>query len=371
MMGPDESRSGARALFDLLRSELKRAWSRRGIRIAAVLAFAGLLLLSGNNHKAVSDARASFEVAEAKLSDPGSFEKSKEAFERNDFEQATPYFGDQTEDQYQENLEFQSRFSSAEIRQQQVDLHPEFSYLLTLGFFGTVPGVVLAVLAVSTFAGAEFRWGYWKTAASHEPRRSRLVLGKIVAVWIILALALAALLALSYPVNAVAAQIYDLNDPVPVSEHVPEFIDPYTDPIGPPDFRSLLREYGVALLTLGFYSTLAFAAVAWSRATLAGPVASLGILGLEGALTNAWLAAKHVVPAQQLAFLRSEFIDVNNGATASGVWYEPLDRLHEFGADVQMLSDIPDWRALLVLLSWTGLVVLASVLALRSRDIPG
>lgn len=351
-----------------LRAELRKLMSRRAVRIIGVVALVGLVWLSWSNHKAAPAARTSIDRIEKALTDVGSFERAR----------ADPRAGafGHTEAEFRQNLEFQLHFSQDKLTRAQVLLHPHNSHEILLDFFGTLPGVILAILLASTFIGAEFRWGYVKTSLTNQPRRGRLIVTKLLALWITLGVSLAALLILSYPVNAGFAKVFDLRAPAAVQPELPNLGFP--DPSGAPDLPSLLGQLGVAWLTLGFYSTVAFAAVAWTRATLAGPLTSLGLLASEGGFfTRTWTQLRYVVPSQQIAFLRPEIPMIGFGTVPGGIWYERLDSIRSFvvlgpgQVDLQELSSIPDWRALLVLAVWVAVVVAASVIALRRRDVPG
>lgn len=359
-------------MINLIRAELKKAISRRGLKLMALVALGMLVWISWSNHKSIDDSRKYIRAVERALDDPNSQQQSIRDGPGGKY----PYFGpDVTEDEYRKQLESGRLFSVVGVFQATPILHAGNSHRVTLGVFGTVPGVLFAVLIASTFVGADFRWSYWKTAATVEPRRGRLILAKLTALWLLLAIGLVVLLGLSYGVNALFAQVYDLDQPIPSLNKVGSaYLKIYTtDQL---DVADLLGTLGAAILSIGTYATFAAAAVVWARTSLAGPLASVGLLVLDGALITPRLTAiRHASPAQQIAFLLPDIPHISFDAVR-GIWFERMDKIVSFSTvgprslQVTELSTIPDWRALSVLAAWIALGILIAVAGLRARDLP-
>ena len=372
----DSTRSSPfRHWLDLLRVELEKAIGRRAFKFVALITLAMLIWLSWSNYKALAEHREEIRSAQRAIEDPN----SRDVSIREGFRGRYPYFGSEvTKEEYRSQLESFRSFSVLHATVAKHNLQLANSHRVILGFFGTVPGVLLAVLVASTFFGAEFRWGYWKTSATHEPRRGRLIVAKLGATWLILGIGLSGLLALSYGPNAIFAEIYGLQEMIPSLDKVdPRFQQTFSKQTGFSPLDPFVN-LGAAWLSIGTYATFAIAAVIWARTTLAGPLASVGLLVLDGTLiTPRLLAVRHVSPAQQIAFLLPD-IPFTGFQAGKGIWYERMDRIVSFSGtgmesvpNLEMLSNIPDWRALLVLAGWIVAAAGVAVIGLRARDLPG
>lgn len=352
-------------MINLVEAELRKAVNRRGVRLVAGLALILIVWTSWSNHKTVAGSRDEAARAKEALADPNSREQSIREGPFGKY----PYRGpDVTEEEYEESLGFSINFEAVHFPVSRAQLHPANSYMVVLGVLGTVPGVLLAVLLASTFVGAEFRWGYWKMAATNEPRRVRLIVAKGLALWFLIGISLSILLGLFYAINVPIAHFYDLAGAIPKTKFAAQQLLTLDLDIG-----HFLKLFGVAWLSMGTYATFAVAAVLWARATLAGPIASLGFLALDGSLTQNVISLRHASPSQQIAFLLDAQHYVG-GDAVSPLWYEKMDKIVEssFGgpAKFQELSTIPHWRALIVLVAWMLLGVIIAIVAIRKRDLP-
>lgn len=358
--------------IDLIRAELRKALSRRVTKLIGALSLAGVLLFLWSQASHVSSLRS--QIASLKENIEGLSTQPPERL-----------FGRSVEE-HRKNLEFTIVVTAHSVHKSRRLLHPENSHNVTLGFMGTIPGVGVAVLLASTLFGAEFRWRYWKTALTTEPRRIRVLAAKLVSMWLLLLVALMMLLGISYPANAAFGSIHDVNQPGPqltdLSTESQQAFDRFFEARTKIDGEPLPKMVGTAWLTLSFYATLAASLVLWIRSSLAGLVGA-GIFLLEGFLfarlsfdTPAFAerlpALRVISPSQQIAYLLP---NVEPGQ----LWYETFGLIVKYTGSVstgitpsivKQFPPIPDWRAFLVLGLWTLLTVILAAAALRSRDIP-
>ncbi len=146
-----------------------------------------------------------------------------------------------------------------------------------------------------------------------------------------------------------------------------------TSPISCYDFSAsdLLTSFLGTWLSLAAASTFAVAAVSWARATLAGPVAALGLLVLDGVITARVPALRHVSPAQQIALLVPDW-SLMSTLNFQGIWFERMTHISSFSGSgsTQVFEAIPSWRAALVLAAWAVAATVVAIAGLRARDLP-
>lgn len=322
-------------MLSVIRAEIGRARRRRAVWLLGFITLAILAIYSWTNHSAVASNRRSVEL----LRQPGQPPSS--------------------EDERRSRQHFIESLTE-QINTRRSQLSPGESYHFLLGYFGTAMGVTISVLLASTMVGADFRWGYWKTLTAHEPRRWRLVVSKFVALWLLILVGLMIVLGLSFPLNSLFAQLYEVR---PLA--------------GFPQSSELLSELGRAWLVNCVYGSLAAAIVLVSRSNLAGLGGSLGLTLADGLLSQKYSFLGYGSPAQQVVALFpgpdrfSSFNDV------PGVqWFRASESFEviRVGGQLTMKAGpkltIPDERAAAFLIAWALVAVMVAILAVRSRDLP-
>lgn len=356
-----------RSWMGLIRAEVRKALSRRAVQLIGVVALVMLASNSWTNHQAGSDAHDDVVTFRAAMDDA-----SKAPHMRSDPdlspEESRESFG---------MLQFLRADKERSLRQ---ILSPRYSHLITLRWWATGAGIIVAIFLASTLFGAEFRWRYWKTSAAQEPRRLRLVLGKLIAMWILVLFGLLFLLAGSYGVNSVFARIHGFDDPVAQADlgelgvRIGAVLPAAEGEGGWPDLDSVLLSLATAWLSTSLYATVSAAAVLWIRTSLAGPLASIAFLVADGwLLTPRFVFLRFASPAQQIAYLIPVIGRNTGGEGRTGAWLRPIDSaisLEPGSGGFIQLTGIPDWQAIAVLVAWIALMACVGIVALRSRDIP-
>jgi ABC-type transport system involved in multi-copper enzyme maturation permease subunit len=248
------------------------------------------------------------------------------------------------------------------VLQQETRLGPRRVFASRVHMLGTFIGIVFAVLLGATFFGAEFRWGIWKTLIAHEPRRGRVLLGKLVALWTLVLLGLAGVLMAVSVVDVVMRIVSDVHA------------------AGGPSIVRLASQSGWALLSLETYATIAAALAIAARVTLAGLISLLMIIG-DHILVDKYHWLRHYFPVQQISTLLPRPRMIDNGY----VWLSPVSggvvcpRAPANGQVDQnffnlcreiIFKPIPQWRASLVLAGWAVGFALIAWGVLRARDVP-
>jgi ABC-type transport system involved in multi-copper enzyme maturation permease subunit len=329
-------------MLSLLLAEMGRSFRRRAVWLIALITLGVLLTYSWSNHYEVSDLRGQIRL-----------------FEQVQHLQETA----ETPQEESPGLNEQIESYRTRIDDRRIQLAPEQSHFFLLRFFGTAVGVFISMVLASTVVGADFRWSYWKTLTAHEPRRARVVLAKVVTIWLFILVGLAIVLGLSYPVNSLFAQIYDVR--------------PFG---GSPQADLLLDDLGRAWVVNGTYATLAAAIVLATRSNLAGLVGSLALLGIDGLVSGRVPVPSYRFgsPAQQVAALFPKPIALSSFADVPGAqWFAPMQitRVIErtpnsISLEYTPLAPIPPEQAVVVLICWSLVFLLLAALAMKSRDIP-
>jgi ABC-type transport system involved in multi-copper enzyme maturation permease subunit len=217
--------------------------------------------------------------------------------------------------------------------------------ILMLNFLGFVSGVVV----IGANVGSEYAWNTVRTVTAVEPRRERVLLAKLVALWGVITLALLFGLAVALATSGVitlTAGEFDLS-----------FVDgPY------------LRESAYSFLRLlvgtAPYFALAFLLGVYGRSATAGIALALGVAIIEGiiggllTLSGGWLEE---LPRYMLD---------QNADTLALVGGGPFDSVVGQGSPLGGVIDRPGvWHAVTVLALWTTLFLVTSFWAFRRQDL--
>lgn len=217
--------------------------------------------------------------------------------------------------------------------------------MLLLYFFGFVGGVV----AIGASVGSEYSWNTIRTLASVEPRRERILLAKLIALWgtivVSLVVGLIVALATSTVLTVVDGQ-FDLS-----------FID-----------GDYVRESGYSFLRLlvgtAPYFGLAFLLGTAGRSATAGIALALGVAFLEGIVSGLMVLA-----GGWLGDLPRYMLDQNGDALALAGG-GPFDAIVGAGTPLGEAIDSPSvWHATSVLLVWTTLFLAGAFWAIRRQDL--
>jgi ABC-type transport system involved in multi-copper enzyme maturation permease subunit len=231
-------------------------------------------------------------------------------------------------------------------------LGPRYLFETRVRALGTFVGTVFAVLLGATLIGAEFRWGVVRTLLTHEPRRGRVLGGKMLGLWTFVAVGFVVVLAVVSGVDVVMR----------ITSHV--------HASGGPSAARIARQAGWAVLSLELWATMSAALAMLARVTIGGVVTLLATVG-DHLLVQKFHWLRHFLPTQQVASL----LPTPTRITTAYVWYPPVtggfvcDRTTGFCREI-LFKPIPHWRASLVLVAWTiGFAMLAWGV-LRARDVP-
>jgi hypothetical protein len=251
-----------------------------------------------------------------------------------------------------------------QIRQQEGNYSPRRLFVVRTKIAGTFWGVLFAVLIGATLFGAEWRWSVWRTHLTHEPRRGRVLAGKVISLWIMVAAGFAVVLTLLAGIDQVFRAIFDVSAR------------------GGPGYASIAIDVARSLLSLELYATAAGATALIARTSIVGLAAPLGMLLGDGLLTNRFSQLRPFSATQQIAWLITRPENAP-GPFAAVAWWpkitakltcaaglrESFDRFTVPCREIK-LPPIPQTRAILVLLAWVAAFVAAAYLALRARDVP-
>jgi hypothetical protein len=248
------------------------------------------------------------------------------------------------------------------VRQTEQVLGPRAMFSTRVRALGTFVGIVFAVLLGATFTGAEFRWGVWRTLLTHEPRRGRVLAGKLSALWTLVAVGFVVALAVVSGVDVVMR----------LTSHV--------HASGGPTAVRLAKESGWAVLSLEVYATMAAAIALALRTSLAGITALLLAVG-DHLLVDKYHWLRHYFPVQQIATL----LPTPERITTAYVWFPRViggvaceqapPPAGISGPAFQqcreiLLKPIPHWRASAVLAGWIVAFAFGAYSILRARDVP-
>jgi len=234
-------------------------------------------------------------------------------------------------------------------------LSPASSHIATLGFFGSIPGIALAILLASTIFGAEFQWDYVATLALHEPDRKRLLVAKFLSLWLIALAGIALALMLSYAVHLVVSLIA-------LGEALGGF----------PSARSLGAGMIRASIPALCYSTFAVAGVVLTRSTLGGVLVPGGFILADGLVTRieGFIDWRGIFPVHHTAWILPR-VDPSLQFVPP-LWFPRIETVLADRGGVQVyeaLAPVEPVVSALVLLGWLALGVVIALLGFR-RDIP-
>jgi hypothetical protein len=224
--------------------------------------------------------------------------------------------------------------------------------------FGTFVGIVFVVLFASTFIGAEFRWGVWRSLLTHEPRRGRVLSSKLLALWTIVFAGFAAALAVTIAVDVVMKSSLHIHSSA-----------------GGPSALRIAKESGWAVLSLELYATIGGMLALAVRTSFAGLATLLLIVG-DHLITGKYHFLRHYLPVQQVGTLLPDPQFVDTGyvwfpKVTGGYVCKPSSDPNVFSECREILfKPIPHWRASVVLAGWLLAFVLAGWAVLRARDVP-
>lgn len=229
---------------------------------------------------------------------------------------------------------------------------------------GSLWGVIFVTLLAATLFGAEWRWSVWRTLLTHEPRRARVLFGKLAALWLLVAIAFIATLGLIAAADTVFRLVYNI-----------------TASSGPTVGGIALRA-GRALLGLEFFATLAATFAMMFRSSLAGLGGAGAIALADGVATQHFVFLRHYLPDQQVAVLLPH---AGRFLAVASPWWRVVDGTFRCGlpgngnvkggplvtsCQFIMFRPIQPGTAAAVLGAWLIAVALVSYIMLRVRDVP-
>jgi ABC-2 type transport system permease protein len=217
--------------------------------------------------------------------------------------------------------------------------------ILMLYAFGFLSGVV--VIGANT--GAEYTWNTIRTLSAAEPRRWRLLLAKILALWVLvvagMVLGMIVMLATSSVITLVAGE-FSLS-----------FVDAEY-------IRDSIYSFGRLILATAPYFALAAMLGVIGRSATAGIALAIGVAFLEGivgglmSLAGGWVAE---IP---------RFMLDANADTLAMAGGGQLNELFDGDSALGAAFDRPGvWHASIVLLGWTAAFVAAAFWAIRRQDL--
>jgi len=229
---------------------------------------------------------------------------------------------------------------------------------------GTFWGILFIIIFGATLLGADWRWSVWRTQLTHEPRRGRVLAGKIGALWVLVATGFLIALAVLGGLDQLFRTIFS------VTAH------------GGPGYRSIAVDVARSLLPLEVYATIAAASALVARTSLVGLGFPLATLLADGLLTNRFSVLRPFSATQQIAWLVTR-PETYTAPYAPMAWWPKIvsksvctlargvQQSGEFVTcrDVK-LPPIPEWRAMVVLGVWISVFVFAAYAMLRARDVP-
>ncbi|MGH2785654.1 MAG: hypothetical protein ACRDJ1_10360, partial [Actinomycetota bacterium] len=241
------------------------------------------------------------------------------------------------------------------LDEKETTLSPRWTLREHLRAAGTFWGVLFAVFAGATLLGAEWRWGVWRTLLTHEPRRGRVLLTRFGMLWSVIALGFILTMAFTAGTDSLFRAMSDVGA------------------TGGPEVAPLARVAGRSLLSVEIYATFAGALATIVRTSFAG-IGSLGLLLGDGLFVERFNWLRHYSPAQQVARLipASEDTDVV-------VWWHEIRTGASscraspdggFLCEEKLLTPIPQWRAIVVILAWIAVVGLITAVFVKRRDVP-
>jgi ABC-type transport system involved in multi-copper enzyme maturation permease subunit len=233
---------------------------------------------------------------------------------------------------------------------------PRYLFETRVRALGTFVGTVFVVLLGATFIGAEYRWGVVRTLLTHEPRRGRVMAGKLLALWTLVIVAYLLILAVVSGVDVVMRQV----------THVHASGGPSAVRIG--------KQVGWAILSLELWTTMAASLATLARVSIGGIATLLATVG-DHLLVQKYHWLRAYLPTQQVGSL----LPTPTRITTAYLWYSPVtggfvcERAGDgFFSNCReiMLKPIPHWRASLVLGAWIIGFALLAWAVLRARDVP-
>ncbi len=217
--------------------------------------------------------------------------------------------------------------------------------MLMLYSFGFVSGVVV----IGASIGSEYVWNTVRTVTAIEPRRSRVLFAKLLALWLAcvggLAVGFVAML-LTSSVITVAAGEFDLS-----------FVDgPYV--------RNTALSFLRVLVVTGPYFSLAALFAVWGKSATAGISLAIGVAFLEGiigglmSLAGGWIDE---IPKYMLD---------TNGDTIALANGGQLEQAFGAGSTLGTIVDRPSVEhAVIVLLVWTLVFLAGAFLGFHRQDL--
>lgn len=331
-----------KSLASLFLAEVMKATKRRAVRGIGGLAVGLLLMSSWTNNDLVQDSRDQIAQADAWAT----------TIERE------PGISREEVLRLRETLAESTDLHKTRIRVLEKEYSSSNLHKIVLTLFGTGPGIALSVLLAATLFGAEFRWGYWKTIATHQPARGRVILAKFCVMWMMLLVGLILVAVLAYPIYLVLGRLYGIHSNVTW-----------------PPVASLMPMLMKAWVTLVSYASLTAAAVVVFRASLAGIVVSVSFVMLDGLVSARIGFLKRLLPVQQVAELFGDASETFG--VLSRVWFPPASLaanqipLTFSPQDGELLAEpISSGLGVVVLLVWALMASLSAMYFMNRLDIP-
>jgi hypothetical protein len=231
---------------------------------------------------------------------------------------------------------------------------PKRIFLARARSLGSLWGVIFVALLGATLFGAEWRSSSWRTLLTHEPRRGRVLFGKFVALWLMVAFAFVVTLGLVSAADAIFRVIYHVGSG------------------GGHGLGAITLGAGRALLGLEFFATLAAMFATILRSSLVGLGGPLAFVLLDGLASRHFVWLRHFLPDQQVAALLPHsgiYVDV------SAPWWPRITyalKCGPFVSDCRVINfrPIPPGRAAAVLGAWLFAAAIGAYVVLRARDVP-
>src|SRR2546423_11573583 len=244
------------------------------------------------------------------------------------------------------------------LRQAAAALNRDFSPRRILGArarsLGSLWGVIFVTLLGAALFGAEWRWSVWRTLLTHEPRRARVLFGKLTALWLLVAIAFIATLGLVAAADTIFRAVYSV------------------EVGGGPTIGAMALGAGRSLLGVEFFATLAAMFAMIFRSSLAGLGGSLAIALLDGLATQHFVFLRHYLPDQQVAVLLPHS---GRFLTVASPWWRTISgtlKCPGFPNDCHFIAfrPIQPGTAAAVLGAWLVAAAVVAYVVLRARDVP-
>lgn len=218
-------------------------------------------------------------------------------------------------------------------------LYPENVLSNVLAGFSSTGGGPVALILGALAVGSEYSWGTFKTVLTQRPGRLQVLLGKVLA----LGLILVGLVVLAFVAGAASSYVVSQLEDVAADW---------------PSVGEILRALGVGLLISAVWTALgAFLAVLFRGTPLAIGLGMVYALLLEGVVATVLGANEDYDPYRKFLVAENANSLINSFGSVSPEGFGPPDSLVE------------PTRAALVLCAYAVVLVVLAALLLRTRDV--